>query len=176
MIFSATVLRAAATGRQPESCAEASLSRPPAAGFTGRRRDSSEECIVSMSPPCRNAAQCSGRQHSLGLAQTGARRGVLGTSGRWSFHRVRRGGASRAVAGGSSAISCGDFSAPLAAFSATDAGSRGMRSGQKGLELEECVSLAIESIGLTRVPTGSPQDATPCGFDIILPSRTCKGS
>jgi len=68
--------------------------------------------------PCRNAAQCSGRKHSLGLAQTGARRGVLGTSGRWSFHRVRRGGASRAVAGGSSAISCGDFSAPPAAFSA----------------------------------------------------------
>jgi hypothetical protein len=104
--------------------------------------------------PCRNAAQCSGRQHSLGLVQAGARRGVLGASGRRSFYRVRRGGASRAVPGGSSAISCGDFSAPPAASSATDAGSRGMRSGQKGLELEECASLAIESIGLTRVPTG----------------------
>ena len=37
---------------------------------------------------------------------------------------MRRGGASRAVAGGSSAISCGDFSAPPAAFSADVPGAK----------------------------------------------------
>jgi len=67
---------------------------------------------------------------------------------------VRRGGASRAVAGGSSAISCGDSSAPPAAFSADVPGAKAPQDFMRTL-----YSVSPLSTLLSESPTFTPAKA-----------------